>query len=86
MRNETALREKAATGARFKEHQASFNECLDAVEQQYADELLSCFNPEGRERLWQAVQVVRKVREHFGSLVNDGTIAQHQLQELSRAR
>lgn len=79
-----ALREKAAVGARFKEHLPAITEAIDEVEKQYADELLNCFDPEGREKLWQAVQVCRKVKQHFGSLVSGGTLAQHQLQELSR--
>ena len=86
MRDENAIRERAALGARYREHLDSFNEALDAVEKQYADELLNCHIPEGRERLWIAVQVVRKVKQHFGSLASQGTLAQHQLQELSRAR
>ena len=86
IRDETAIREKAALGARYKEHLDAYNEALDAVEKQYADELLNCHLPEGREKLWMAVQVVRKVKQHFGSLVNDGRLAQHQLQELGRGR
>lgn len=86
MRDEQAIRERAALGARYKEHLESFNEALDAVEKQYADELLNCHISEGREKLWIAVQVVRKVKAHFGSLVSQGTLAQHQLQELGRGR
>lgn len=86
MRDENAIRERAALGARYREHLPSFNEALDAVEKQYADELLNTFNPEGRERLWIAVQVVRKMKQHFGSLASQGTLAMHQLQELSKPK
>ena len=84
IRDEIAIREKAALGARYREHLDTYNEALDAVEKQYADELLGCHNPEGRERLWIAVQVVRKMRQHFGSLASQGTLAQHQLTEIAR--
>lgn len=86
MRNEIAIRERAAAGARIGEHIASINDAIDEVERQYAEDLLNTFNPEGRERLWVAVQVCRKVKEHFGSLVGGGKLAQHQLQELSKPR
>ena len=80
--------ERAARGARYREllRSGEVTDALDAIEKQYADELLGCFAPEGRERLWQAVQVVRKVRAHLHSIEADGTLAQHQLQELSRVR
>lgn len=80
--------ERAARGARYREllRSGEVTEALDGIEQQYTDELLGCFNAEGREKLWQAVQVVRKVKAHLHSIEADGTLAQHQLQELSRAR
>jgi len=84
VRNEQAIRERAAEGARLKEHLPALNEAVDTIEAQYAAALLDCHDPLGRERLWQAVQVCRKVKEHFGSLVSGGTLALHQLQELSR--
>lgn len=36
----------------------------------------------GRERLWQAVNVLDKVRDHFVKVVNDGKLARRQLSDL----
>ena len=39
---------------------------------------------DGRERLWQAFQIVGKVETHLGNVLNNGKIAQHQLSGLTR--
>jgi hypothetical protein len=36
----------------------------------------------GRERLWQAVNVLGKVKDHLAHVVADGKLAQRQLSEL----
>ena len=36
----------------------------------------------GRERLWQAVNVLGKLRDHLARMVADGKLAQRQLSEL----
>jgi hypothetical protein len=36
----------------------------------------------GRERLWQAVNVLGKVRDHLARVVADGRLAQRELSEL----
>ena len=41
-------------------------------------------NAAGRERLWQAVNVVAKVRDHIVKVVNDGKLSQRHLDELTR--
>jgi hypothetical protein len=84
IRDEAAIRERAALGARYKEHLPDIQAAVDLIAEQYAAELLKCQEPLGRERLWQAHQVCLKVKEHFGSLVSGGTLALHQIQELSR--
>ncbi len=38
---------------------------------------------DGRERLWQAVQVVGKVRDHLTTVLNDGKIAKTDLERLA---
>jgi hypothetical protein len=38
---------------------------------------------DGRERLWQAVNVVGLVRSHLVKIVSDGKLAQRQLDELA---
>lgn len=37
----------------------------------------------GRERLWLAVNVLGKVRDHLGRVLADGKLAQRQLDEMS---
>jgi hypothetical protein len=41
---------------------------------------------DARERLWQAVQVVGKVRDHLGSVVAGGKLAQRELNDLAQLR
>jgi hypothetical protein len=38
---------------------------------------------DARERLWQAVQIVAKVRSHLSAVVNHGKLAQRELDELA---
>ena len=39
---------------------------------------------DGRERLWQAVQIVGKVKQHLQSAVNDGKVAAKEVASLAR--
>ena len=41
---------------------------------------------DGRERLWQAVQIVAKVKDHLGSLIENGKLANAQLKQLAERR
>ena len=84
MIDQGALIEKASLGARFKEVMPDILEGLDRIEQQYADELLNTHDRDQRENLWLAVQVTRKLKSHFASIVSNGTVASHQLAELRR--
>jgi hypothetical protein len=38
---------------------------------------------DARERLWQAVNIVGKVRDHLVTIVNDGKLAQRELDDLT---
>lgn len=38
---------------------------------------------DGRERLWQAVQIVGKVRSQLEHIVTDGTLAQAELNQIN---
>lgn len=82
--DETALRQRAALGAKYKEHLADFHEAIDAVKADYIAEWPSTFDAEQREKLWVAVRICDKMKEHFGALVSDGQVASHQLAELKR--
>jgi hypothetical protein len=37
---------------------------------------------DARERLWQAVNVLRKVKDHLGKVVADGRVAQRDIDQL----
>lgn len=39
---------------------------------------------EARERLWQAVQIVGKVRGHLTAIVGNGKLAQKELEEIEK--
>ena len=41
---------------------------------------------DARERLWQAVQVVAKVRDHLTSVANGGKLAQREMSDLAARR
>jgi hypothetical protein len=41
---------------------------------------------EARERLWQAVQVVAKVRDHLGHALTNGKLARRELDDLAERR
>jgi hypothetical protein len=84
--NEQALRERAATGAIYREHLDDFHAALDAIEAQYTQEWAGTFDAAQRDNLWRAVRVCRKMKEHFGELVSGGTLATYQLSELKRLR
>lgn len=37
---------------------------------------------DGRQRVWQAIQVLGKVRAHLTTMVSDGKLAQHEIDDL----
>jgi hypothetical protein len=82
--DETALRERAALGSRFKEVLPDIQDGLDAIEREYADEWANTHDAAERENLWRSVQIIRKLKGHFGEIVSSGAIATHQLVELKR--
>lgn len=84
--DQQALRERAALGAKYKEHLEDFHAALDAVAKQYSEAWAMTFDAAERENLWRAVQVCRKMKEHFGDLVGAGTLASHQLSEIKRLK
>jgi hypothetical protein len=38
---------------------------------------------DGRERLWQAVQIVARVKDHLGCVIENGKLANAELRELA---
>jgi hypothetical protein len=41
---------------------------------------------DARERLWQAVNVLRKVKDHLGRILADGRLAQREIEALAQRR
>jgi hypothetical protein len=41
---------------------------------------------DARERLWQAVNVLRKVKDHLAKIVGDGRLAQREIDDLAQKR
>lgn len=64
----------------------ALKEAFDAIEKQYTAELVNAHNIDERERLWLAVQVVRKVKTHFAQAINSGFVADPDMQALRRVK
>jgi hypothetical protein len=60
-------------------------EALDALDRDYvkAWRATHARDTDARERLWQAVQVVAKVRDHLAHVAAGGRLAQRELDELA---
>lgn len=60
------------------------NEAFDTLREQYikAWEEAPLRDAEGRERLWQAVQIVGKVRSHLANIVANGRVAEADVRRL----
>jgi hypothetical protein len=63
-------------------------EAFRKLEDRYIDEwrATGLRDTDARERLWQAVNAVRKVKDHLGSIVRDGKLAQCELDRLTDTR
>jgi hypothetical protein len=61
-------------------------ECFTTLERDYIEawKIAPARDTDGRERLWQAVNIVGKVRDHLVKVANDGKLAQRHLNELIR--
>jgi hypothetical protein len=60
-------------------------ECFDALEREYIEAWRNspARDTDGRERLWQAVQVIGKMHDHLVKVLNDGKLAQNELNRLT---
>lgn len=58
---------------------------FDYLKQQYMEAWLvtPARDTDGRERLWQAVQVVGKVKDHLRKVLDDGKLAKQDLERLA---
>jgi predicted metal-dependent hydrolase len=63
-------------------------EAFVRLEERYVEEWrVSQFrDTDARERLWQAVNVLRKVKDHLAKVVSDGTLAQREIDQLAEKR
>jgi hypothetical protein len=63
-------------------------EAFARLEDRYIEEWrVSQFrDTDARERLWQAVNVLRKVKDHLAKLVADGKLAQREIEQLTEKR
>jgi hypothetical protein len=90
MTDEIALTRAAERGARAHSLLGAelLNGSLRDLEEGYikAWRETAARDTDARERLWQAVQVVGKVRDHLGSVVAGGKLAQRELNDLAQLR
>ena len=63
-------------------------EAFAALEDRYIEEWRATAfrDSDARERLWRAVDVLRKVKDHLGKIMSDGKLAQRELDQLTRKR
>ena len=62
-------------------------EAFAGLEASYSEALFATHidDGRGREKLFLAVNVVRKVRDHLTTIVNDGKLAARELKEMAEA-
>jgi hypothetical protein len=63
-------------------------EAFAALETRYVDEWRATQfrDTDARERLWQAVNVLRKVKDHLGRILADGRLAQREIEALAQRK
>jgi hypothetical protein len=63
-------------------------EAFAALEARYVEEwrMTQFRDTDARERLWQAVNVLRKVKDHLARIVSDGRLAQKEIDEMTVKR
>ncbi len=88
MTDEIALTKAMARAARAEAllRDELLVESFDTMEREYiqAWRQSPARDTDGRERLWQAVQIVSRVRDHLKSVVNNGKLAQRELQDIEK--
>ena len=84
--SEDRLNRDIVRGARAAEllNNELLQESLATLERDYIEawKITPARDTDGRERLWQAVNIVGKVRDHLVKVVNDGKLSQRQLNDL----
>jgi hypothetical protein len=87
MIDESNLRHDAAKAARAASllENDLLTEAFARLEADYiaAWKLTPARDNDGRERLWQAVQIVGKVKDHLAIVIENGKLAEAQLKQLA---
>ncbi len=90
MNDESKLTAAAARGARAETllRNELLQEAFAALEARYVEEwrVTQFRDTDARERLWQAVNIVRKVKDHLGAILANGKLAQRELDEIAGGR
>jgi hypothetical protein len=88
--DETKLMQAAsrATRAKILVEDELFREAFRALEEDYTKALIATEAHEQRKResLWQAIQILGNVRDHFASILRDGKLAKAELDELANKK
>lgn len=88
--DEIELSRKQVKGARAKElfENELLQEAFTKLHSEYIDawKLTHFKNAEGRERLWQAIQIVGKVQDHLKKMISDGKMATRDLAQISHPK
>jgi hypothetical protein len=63
-------------------------EAFARLEERYIAEWRLCQfrDTDARERLWQAVNILGKVKDHLAKIVRDGKLAQREIDQLAQQR
>jgi hypothetical protein len=63
-------------------------EAFARLEERYIEEWRVCQfrDTDARERLWQAVNILGKVKDHLAKIVRDGKLAQREIEQLAEKR
>jgi hypothetical protein len=59
---------------------------FDYLDGEYIRMWRECPTPDGRDRLWQASQVLMKVKEHLALAVRDGEVSKRILNQIEESR
>lgn len=61
-------------------------EAFTSIDAAYVDAWRGCPDPVAREQLWMAQSNLRKVKAHLTKTINDGKLAEHEIQDLTARR
>lgn len=88
MTDEFALHQKVTDGHAADHDLRQYEQAFRALKAQYVEawEATGYKDAEGRERLWQAVQIVGKVESHLKQVAANGRVAAKEIERLKGKR